>query len=108
MGGLSALTMLNGCASGLYPGGPSVSGAIVSNVRSPAQKLSIAIDPQTKCIKHGTSMAGAFLGLFAFGDGGIDAAMKNGGITKVHHVDHEVSSFLLGIWESDTLIVCGE
>jgi hypothetical protein len=99
---------LSGCAAGIYPGGPTVAGGLITSVRSPAQKLAVAIDPQAKCLKEGRSSAGSFLGLFAFGDGGIGAAMKNGGITKINHADHEVSSFLLGVWESDTLIVCGE
>jgi hypothetical protein len=45
--------------------------------------------------------------LFAHGDASISAAMKNGGITRIHHVDHETSNFF-GIYATYTTIVYGE
>ena len=44
--------------------------------------------------KKGESSFTNFLGLFCFGDAGITAAMRNGGITKVHHIDRKNVSFL--------------
>ena len=37
----------------------------------------------------------------------IQAAMKNGGIKKIHHVDYEVKHFL-GIYAEFTTVVYGE
>lgn len=99
---------LMGCATNLFPGGPTPAGGLVTSVRSPALALAVAIDPTAKPIKKGKASAGAFLGLIAAGDASIEAAMKEGGITRVHHVDHEVNSFLLGLWVGDTTIVYGE
>ena len=98
----------SGCVSNMFPGGPTPAGAIVTNVRSPAQNLTVATDASVIGNKCGTSSAGAILGLFAFGDASIDAAMKDAGIKKVHHVDHEVNLVLLGLWLGTTTIVYGE
>ncbi len=99
---------LSGCATALFPGGPTPAGGLITSVRAPAQLLAVALDPTAKPTKKGTASAGAFLGLIASGDASVDAAMKNGDITRVHHVDHEVNTFLLGLWVSDTTIVYGE
>ena len=92
----------------MFPGGPTPSGVFVTNVRSPAQALTVATDASATGSKCGTASAGAVLGLFAFGDASVDAAMKAAGIRKVHHVDHEVNSFLMGVWLQNKTIVYGE
>ncbi|MBN2492065.1 MAG: TRL-like family protein [Planctomycetes bacterium] len=43
----------------------------------------------------------------AIGDASIKAAMDKGGITKIHHVDHETMS-VLGIYAKYKTIVYGE
>jgi len=45
--------------------------------------------------------------VYATGDASISAAMKNGGITRIHHVDHETQNFL-GIYAKYVTIVYGE
>jgi hypothetical protein len=45
--------------------------------------------------------------VFAHGDASISAAMANGGITRIHHVDHETFN-LLGLYAKYTTIVYGE
>jgi len=102
------LFLLTGCASNLYPGGPSVAGAIYTDVKDPAQHLAVAVDTSANGQKQGVSSAQALFGLFAFGDAGVDAAMRNGGIRKVHHVDHQVQLLLGGVWAKTTTIVHGE
>ena len=47
------------------------------------------------CIRCGCSNYINILGLFEFGDGGIDAAAKNGCIKLIQHVDQTESSFLI-------------
>jgi hypothetical protein len=56
----------------------------------------------------GRASAWAVLGLVAGGDSGVEKAMRQGGISKVHHVDHQVQLILLGIWTQTTTIVYGE
>lgn len=45
--------------------------------------------------------------IVAFGDATISTAMRNGGITKIHHVDSEETG-VLGIYAKKTIIVYGE
>ncbi len=45
--------------------------------------------------------------LFVSGDASIEAAMKNGGITKVHHVDYKTTTILF-LYTKQTTIVWGE
>lgn len=104
---LAAATALSGCAANLFPGGPSVAGMIYTGVTDPAQHLAVAVDSGAAG-KVGTSSASAFLGIVAVGDSGIDAAMKAGRITRVHHVDHKVELVLGGIWTRTTTIVHGD
>jgi len=56
--------------------------------------------------KVGRSEAWGIL-IYATGDASISAAMKNGGITRIHHVDHE-SMNILGIYAKYTTKVYGE
>ncbi len=65
-------------------------------------------------MRHSQSSGGAFtlsidrfLGMVAIGDASIEAAKKNGGITKVHHVDWAVEN-ILGIIGKYRVTVYGE
>ncbi len=103
------LMFTTGCASNLYPGGPSVAGGIVTHVTSPAQHLAVALDKDAKPTKKGSGNTTAILGMFAFGDSGVHTAMQKAGISRVHHVDHTVNMFLGGwLFATDTTIVYGE
>jgi hypothetical protein len=106
MGGMLMLT--SGCATNAFPGGPTVAGVVYTEVTSPAQYLSVALDKDAQPLKKGEASNMAFLGLFAFGDAGINAAMQNGGIKKVRHVDHTVQHFLYAIFARNKTIVYGE
>lgn len=64
------------------------------------------VDNSVKPIKSGKAVATGLI-LLTQGDASIDAAMKDGGITKVHHVDYEYN-YILGIIGSKTTIVWGE
>ena len=46
--------------------------------------------------------------LVAWGDAGYAAAAKNGNISVVNHMDHEVFSILFGLYSKSTTIVYGE
>ena len=88
---------LSGCAIGHAP----VTAGITLNEKGP-----VAVGSATGSSKIGRSEAWGIL-VFATGDASISAAMRNGGITRIHHVDHETSSFL-GIYAKYTTIVYGE
>ena len=45
--------------------------------------------------KAGTASSFSILGLIGIGDASIDRAAKDGGITQIHHVDYQLSSFLV-------------
>jgi hypothetical protein len=102
------LMITSGCATNAFPGGPTVAGIVYTEVTSPAQYLSVALDKEAQPLRKGEASNMAFLGLFAFGDAGVNAAMQNGGIKKVHHVDHTIQHFLYAIFARNKTIVYGE
>ena len=95
---LLAVFFLSGCAMTMTP----ATGGLYSDVKGPC----IATSNATYS-KMGTSKAQSILGWVALGDASIDAAMKDGNITKVHHVDYHCKSFL-GIYAELTVFVYGE
>lgn len=58
-------------------------------------------------LKTGAATATSILGIVATGDASIEAAAKNGGITRIHHVDHH-SRNIFGFYSEFTTIVYGE
>jgi len=105
--GLAGVCVSAGCASNVYPGGPTIGASLYQDVVDPAQNLAVATNAATG-MKRGESSSMAVLGVVAIGDAGLEAAMKNGGITKVHHVDHESMLVLYGVYVKATTIVYGE
>lgn len=63
-----------------------------------------------KDLKKGEATTYGILGLIAFGDSSIDAAMYKGKISKIHHIDYQMESGgCLGfIIQAFTVIVYGE
>ena len=94
---LGLVVMLMGCATvipmgGLYTGVKLPFGATGNN----------GVSSRT-----GVAECRSLLGLVAVGDCSIEAAKKNGGITKVNHIDMDVMN-ILGIYGSYKVIVSGE
>ena len=89
---------LSGCAVANAP----VNGLIYSNVTGPVGVTGSADKPT----KVGRSTARSFFGLYATGNASIEEASKNGGITKIHHVDHE-TQVILGVVADFTTVVYG-
>lgn len=77
--------------------------ALTMNVVSPDTGF---IDNSVKPVKCGAATASGII-CFTEGDCSIAAAMKNGGITKVHHIDYKVKN-ILGIIGETTTLVYGE
>jgi len=88
--------MMTGCA-GVTP----MTGTLYVDMKGP-----VAVGSATSAAKMGTSKATAIIGIVT-GDASIEAAMQNGGITKVHHVDSKVKS-ILGIYAEYETVVYGE
>ncbi len=90
--------MVSGCAYAVSP----VMGGLYTGVKAP-----IAATNLEKSSKTGTAVCKSILGIVALGDCSIDAAMKDGKISKVHHVDHETMSILF-LYATYTTVVSGE
>ena len=76
----------------MYPANTSIGKSVRSN--------------NQRYTKVGTATVTSVLG-FGSGDATIKAAMKNGGITKIDHVEYE-STNVLGVYAKLTVIVYGE
>ena len=96
---LLMLPLLAGCAAmAMQP----VTGFIYSDVKGP-----LTATDNTVSSKVGTAVCTSILGLVAQGDASIETAAKNGGITKISHVDYH-STNILGIYATFTVTVYGE
>jgi len=94
---LGAAVLLAGCAM-LVP-----MGSVYTGVKLPM----MATGNRSASTKTGEATCTSVLGVVAVGDCSIEAAMKNGGITKVNHVDWDVRN-ILGIYGTYKVIVSGE
>jgi hypothetical protein len=94
---VTSAAFLSGCAIAHAP----VTAPITINERGPVSAGSAA-----GSAKVGRATATGIV-LAAWGDASISAAMANGGITRIHHVDHETFN-LLGLYSKYTTIVYGE
>jgi len=94
---LSCAALITGCALGHGP----VVAPVTFGMNGP-----VSAGPATAGPKTGKAEAWGIV-LFATGDASISAAASNGGITKIHHVDHETTN-ILGIYAKYTTIVYGE
>ncbi len=75
-------------------------GLLSTNVRAP---VAVGSSCTSKWSKIGQARSTSFLGIIAWGDSSISAAMSNGGIKEIHHVDCKVASVLL-IMQCDTIV----
>ena len=91
-------------ASGCVCVGPSNARApITLDVQSPDMSF---VDNDVKPAKMGVATSSGII-CFTEGDASLKAAMDNGGIKKVHHVDYKVKN-IFGIVGSSSTIVWGE
>ena len=89
---LIAATLLSGC---------------YVNLASPTPSLTVKLDAQD-ATREGSSTCTGFLWAFATGDCSLTTAMRNGKITKVHHVDAKTKLILYGAYSEMTMVVHGE
>jgi hypothetical protein len=86
------------CAWGLSP----VVGGLITTTKGPVG----GVDNSVECSKQGFAECQGII-CVAIGDASIRTAMKNGDITKVHHIDHETLC-VLGIYSQYKVVVYGE
>jgi len=92
--------IMTGC--GVFPmKGNSVAAVTLDHIASDP-----IVDNSVRPIKRGESKCMGVV-LFNTGDASIGTAMKNGGITKVHHVDYSVKNILF-LYNETITIVYGE
>jgi TRL-like protein family len=94
----SLLLLVSGCS---MPAGPMF-GQFYTQVRGPIGGM----DNSVKQTKTGSATATGIVGV-ATGDASLDAAMKAGGITKVHHAESSTMS-IMGVYSTFTTTVHGE
>jgi len=90
--------LFSGCAGVMSP----ATGILYSSTEAP-----IAATMADGYTKSGSASCTSILGIVASGNASITAAMKNGGITKIHHVDYH-SMQVLGLYAEMTTTVYGE
>jgi len=100
-----SITMLTGCAF-VSMGGTTMA-SLYTDTKAPLPYASYYGPTTGSSLKVGEASFTSFLGLVAIGDASIEAAMKNGGITKVHHIDQKVKN-ILNLIATYTVIVYGE
>ncbi|WP_295938109.1 TRL-like family protein [uncultured Alistipes sp.] len=91
-----AALMFAGCVKAPLIGG------VYTNVRD-----GFAVTGNAGSSKVGTAEAKGYVGVVALGDASIQAAARDAGITRIHHVDYEAKSYV-GVYTIYTVIVYGE
>lgn len=101
--------LTSGCAAGLSGAAGPVTGGLYTDVKKPhpATTADVAQTPVDTPSRVGRATSESFLSLVAIGDASIEAAMEDGNITEVHHVDLETTS-ILGVYSTYTVVVYGE
>ncbi|MBS3758205.1 MAG: TRL-like family protein [Desulfobacterales bacterium] len=97
IGLIALIPMMVGCATSVPIGG------IYTKVKLPVDG-EYAMSEATKV---GTAECTSILNMVATGDASIQAAMENGNISKIHHVDWDVEN-ILGVYGVYTVTVYGE
>jgi hypothetical protein len=80
---------------------------LYTDIKTPIPSLSINTDAQGTA-HVGKASCASYVWVVALGDCSVQAAMQNGGISKVHHVDSEITSYFFGIYTKFTTVVYGE
>ena len=82
-----------------------LSGCLYSHVVAP---LSTDLNRTSLGSKTGRASTHSVLWLVSWGDAGVAAAARNGGLSTVHHMDVEIRNVLFGLYTKETTIVYGD
>jgi hypothetical protein len=106
LGALLSGGLLGGCMPLVQQGYPV--GAVFSSTTAPSALDRVETTGENKTgPKSGSACASGVLGVVAWGDAGIDAAKKAGGITSVHSVEYQATAVLGAVYVSACTIVHG-
>lgn len=81
--------------------------AIYNDIKAPMPELSVNTSA-AGMTKVGRSECTSYVWVVALGDCSVAAAMKSGGVSRVHHVDSEVFAVVFGVYRKITTVVYGE
>ncbi|HBO59397.1 MAG TPA: hypothetical protein DD624_05765 [Alphaproteobacteria bacterium] len=93
--------MMSACA--VIPQNTAIFSPVAVDAVSPNQAF---VNNDVRPLKRGEATQTGII-LFSSGDSSIEAAMKNGNITRVHHVDYKTTTVLF-LYTKQTTIVYGE
>lgn len=82
-----------------------LSGCLYSHVTTP---FDTDVNKTSLGQKSGKASTYSVLWLVSWGDAGVAAATKNGGITTVNHMDLEVFNIMFGLYTKSSIIVYGD
>lgn len=91
-----AALLLAGCVKS------PLAGALYTDVKD-----GLAVTGNAGSSKVGTAEARGYVGVVALGDASIQAAAREAGITRIHHVDYQAKSYV-GVYSVYTIIVYGD
>ena len=98
------VTMMTGCGACIAFGG---GGTLYQDTKTPMGDISYWGPSTSSASKKGEASFTSILGILATGDASLKEAMERGGITKIHHIDQQVTN-ILGIIATYKIIVYGE
>ena len=102
--GVLCVTMMTGCGAFIALNG---GGALYQDTKTPLAEASYWGPGSSSVTKTGEASFTSILGIVCTGDASLHEAMANGGITKVHHIDQQITN-ILGIVATYKIIVYGE
>ncbi len=101
---LACIGMMTGCASFVAFGS---GGLLYEDARFPMRNINYWGPATSSVAKQGEAKYTSILGIIATGDASLQEAMQQGGITKIHHIDQQVTN-ILGVIATYKIIVYGE
>jgi hypothetical protein len=92
---LVVIAMLAGC------------GAVYTRIQTPMKDINAPLH-DTAGEKVGRASCKSYVWVVVVGDCSIRAAMTDGGIAKIHHVDTDIKTVLAGLYGRVTIVVYGD
>jgi len=96
----TSFVVLTGCAA--ISSSAPVQGGLYTNVKTPVTATSYS-----SYSKVGTASCVSILGIVGYGDASIEAAIEDGQISFIHHVDSQSINYL-GLYTKYTVYVYGD
>jgi hypothetical protein len=98
------VTMMTGCGGLMAITG---GGFLYQDTKAPMDQVSYFGPSSNSMAKKGEASYTSILGILVTGDASLKEAMERGGITKIHHIDQQVTNYL-GLIATYKIIVYGE